>query len=74
VIYAIILGLSKQELTIEALGFSSKTSPGKIAKVEVFGVRQTPVWSQTENGLTVKVPESISGMPEYGVALKVYLA
>jgi hypothetical protein len=73
VIYAIILGLPKQEVTIEALGFSSKTSPGRIAKVEVFGARQTPVWNQTENGLTIKVPESISGIPEYGVALKAYL-
>jgi alpha-L-fucosidase len=74
VIYAIILGLPKQELTIEALGFSSKTSPGRIAKLEVFGARQTPVWNQKENGLTIKVPESISGIPEYGVALKAYLA
>jgi alpha-L-fucosidase len=74
VIYAIILGLPSQEMTIEALGFSSKTSPGRIAKVEVIGARQTSVWKQTENGLTIKVPESMSGIPEYGVALKAYLA
>jgi alpha-L-fucosidase len=74
VIYAIILGLPSQETTIEALGFSSKTSPGRIANVEVLGTRQTPVWKQTENGLTIKVPESISGIPEYGVTLKAYLA
>jgi alpha-L-fucosidase len=73
-IYAIILGLPERELTIEALGLSSKTSPGRIAKVEVFGARQAPVWNQTENGLTIKAPESISGIPEYGVALKAYLA
>jgi alpha-L-fucosidase len=73
-IYAIILGLPSQEMTIEALGFSSKTSPGRIAKVKVIGARQTSLWKQTENGLTIKVPESISGIPEYGVALKAYLA
>jgi alpha-L-fucosidase len=43
VIYAIILGLPSQETTIEALGLSSKTSPGRIAKVEVLGARQAPV-------------------------------
>jgi alpha-L-fucosidase len=74
VVYAITLGLPTQELTIEALGSSSGTSPGKIAKVEVFGARQTPVWNQSENGLTIKVPESISGIPEYGVVVKAYLA
>ena len=74
VIYAFILGLPSQEMAIEALGLSSKTSPGKIAKVEVLGSQQTPAWKQTENGLTIKVPESIAGIPEYGVTLKVYLA
>jgi alpha-L-fucosidase len=74
VIYAIILGLPSQEMTVEALGLSSKTSPGKIAKVEVLGAQQTAVWKQTESGLTIKVPESISGIPEYGVTLKAYLA
>jgi alpha-L-fucosidase len=73
-IYAIILGLPNQEMTVEALGLSSKTSPGRIAKVEVLGARHTPVWKQTEIGLTIKVPESISGIPEYGVTLKAYLA
>ena len=73
VIYAIILGLPSQEMTVEALGLSSKTSPGRIAKVEVLGARQTAVWKQTESGLTIKVPESISGIPEYGVTLKAYL-
>jgi hypothetical protein len=74
VIYAILLGLPSQETTIKALGLSSKSSPGRIAKVEVLGARQAPMWKQTENGLTIKVPESISGIPEYGVTLKAYLA
>jgi alpha-L-fucosidase len=74
VIYSILLGLPRQETTIKALGLSSKTSPGRIAKLEVLGARQTPVWKQTENGLTIKVPELISGIPEYGVTLKAYLA
>jgi len=61
-------------MTVEALGLSSKTSPGRIAKVEVLGARQTAVWKQTESGLTIKVPESISGIPEYGVTLKPILS
>jgi len=68
------LGCPRQQLTIEALGLSSKTTPGRIAKVEVSGVRQAPVWKQTENGQAITVPESSVGIPEYGVDLKAYLA
>ena len=74
VIYAILLGRLDQEATIQALGLSSATSPGKIGKVEVLGARQVPEWKQTESGLTIKVPESLPGIPEYGVTVKVYLA
>ncbi len=74
VIYAIILGLPSEETAIKALGLSGTISPGRIAKVEVLGSQQVPVWEQTENGLTVKVPEEVSGIPEYGIALKACLA
>ena len=73
-IYAILLGHPTQETTIEALGLSSATSPGKIGKVEVLGARQVPDWKQTEGGLSIRVPESLAGMPEYGVTVKAYLA
>lgn len=71
-IYAIFLGLPHQEMTIEAFGFSSAYCPGKIEKVEVLGARQSLEWQQTQRGLTIKVPELLSGIPEYGVAVKVY--
>jgi len=74
VVYAIVLGLPAQEMTIEALGLSSPNSPGKIAKVEVLGSTQAPQWKQAANGLTVKLPQGIAGIPEYGVALKASLA
>ena len=73
-VYAFILGLPSEGMTIKALGLSSPSSPGKIAKVEVLGSKQPPVWNQTENGLAIKMPEAISGIPEYGVTLKTYLA
>jgi hypothetical protein len=73
VIYAILLGHPTQETTIEALGLSSATSPGKIEKVEVLGARQLPEWKQTQNGLSIKVPPLLSGVPECAVAVKVYL-
>jgi alpha-L-fucosidase len=76
-VYAFILGLPSEGMTIKALGalgLSSPSSPGKIAKVEVLGSKQPPVWNQAENGLTIKMPEAISGIPEYGVTLKTYLA
>jgi len=74
VIYAILLGHPAQETTIQALGLSSATSPGKIEKVEVLGARQLPEWKQTPNGLSIRVPESLSGIPEYAVTVKAYLA
>ena len=74
IIYAILLGLPREEMTIEALGLSSKTSPGRIDKVEVLGAAQSPKWKQMESGLKITVPDSLPGIPEYGVALKAYLA
>jgi alpha-L-fucosidase len=73
VIYAIILGLPNQETNIQALGHSGASSPGRIEKLEVLGAREAPTWKQSENGLIVKVPKGIEGIPEYGVALKAYL-
>jgi alpha-L-fucosidase len=74
VIYAIILGLPGEEMIIEALGLSNSNSPGKIAKVEVLGSGQTPIWKQADNGLRISVPEGVSGIPEYAVTVKAYLA
>jgi hypothetical protein len=72
-IYAIILGLPSQETTIQALGLSSASSPGRIEKLEILGAHEVPAWKQTANGLTVTVPKSIAGIPEYGVTLKAHL-
>lgn len=74
VVYAILLGHPSEETTIQAFGYSSPTSPGRIEKVEVLGARQDPEWKQTQSGLSVKVPESLSGIPEFGVTVKVHLA
>ena len=74
VIYAIILGLPTQEMTIQALGLSGANSPGRIEKLEVLGARRAAAWKQTAKGLTVTVPESIAGIPEYGVTLKAHLS
>jgi alpha-L-fucosidase len=74
VIYAIVLGFPTGEMTIETLGLASTNSPGRIAKIEVLGSQKAPVWKQAEKALTIKVPEGIPGIPEYGVALKAYLA
>jgi alpha-L-fucosidase len=74
VIYAILLGRPAQETTIQALGLSTATYPGRIEKVEVLGARQVPEWRHAQNGLSIKVPESVAGIPEYGVTLKAYLA
>jgi alpha-L-fucosidase len=74
VIYVIILGLPSQEMTIQALGLSSSSTPGRIEKLEVLGTREPAAWKQSENGLIVTVPKSIAGIPEFGVALKAHLS
>jgi alpha-L-fucosidase len=74
VTYAIVLGLPREEMTIEVFGLAGANSPGRIAKIEVLGSHEAPAWNQAEKGLTIKVPAEVSGIPEYGVALKVYLA
>jgi alpha-L-fucosidase len=74
VTYAIVLGLPREEMTIEVFGLADANSPGRIAKIEVLGSHEAPAWNQAEKGLTIKVPAEVSGIPEYGVALKVYLA
>jgi alpha-L-fucosidase len=74
VVFAILLGLPTQEINIEALGLSGANSPGKIEKVEVLGAQQAPVFKQTQNGLSIKVPASLAGNPEYAVSVKTYLA
>jgi alpha-L-fucosidase len=74
VVYAILLGLPSQEITIQALGLSGTNSPGRIEKVEILGAQQMPVWKQTQAGLTIKVPELLSGIPEFAVTIKASLA
>ncbi|HKF46384.1 MAG TPA: alpha-L-fucosidase [Terracidiphilus sp.] len=74
VVYAIVLGLPAGEMNIEALGLAGANSPGKIAKVEVLGSTQAPQWRQAANGLSVKIPNGITGAPGYGVALKAWRA
>jgi len=74
VVYAIIIGLPNEEMTIEALGLSSPNAPGRIAKVDVLGSNQTPAWRQSNDGLTIKLPEGIVGIPECAVTVKTYLS
>ncbi|HEY2857155.1 MAG TPA: alpha-L-fucosidase [Terracidiphilus sp.] len=73
IVYAIVLGLPTDEVNIAALGFASENAPGKIAKVEVIGSTQRPEWRQEGSGLKVKLPQSIAGVPDYAVSLKVFL-
>ncbi len=73
-VYAITLGLPSQEITIQSLGLSNAAAPGRIEKLEVLGANEPPRWKQTETGLTVTLPKSIEGIPEFGVALKASLS
>jgi len=74
VIYAIILELRSEQMTIHALRLSVATSPGRVEKLEVPGAQEAPAWKQTANGLTVTLHKRILGIPEYGVTLTAQLA
>jgi len=71
-VYAFILGLPSEGMTIKALGLSSPSSPGKIAKVEVLGSKQPPYGTKQKMAGDQNAGSNL-GNPEYGVTLKTYL-
>ena len=56
-LYAIVLAWPERgEVTIQSLGANLKLYTGPIGSVEMLGVKETLVWSQTARGLKVRLP------------------
>ncbi|UWZ81911.1 alpha-L-fucosidase C-terminal domain-containing protein [Occallatibacter riparius] len=74
VVYAIVLGWPAEPILISSLGLSAKTSPGKIARVELLGTAERFEWRQQADALRVALPKSYRPRVDYAAALKVMLA
>jgi alpha-L-fucosidase len=67
-IYAFVMGWPEKAVVINALGFASPQSPGKIRRVELLGGKGDVKWQQDDAGLRVEMPaEKIS---DIGITLK----
>ncbi|HEY5056153.1 MAG TPA: alpha-L-fucosidase C-terminal domain-containing protein, partial [Acidobacteriaceae bacterium] len=74
VIYAHVLGWPTEAVTIQALGTSAQTNPGKIAKVELLGTGRTLTWKQAADALTVTIPQGEQPAVDYAAVFKISLS
>ena len=56
-VYAIVLGLPDKDLTIKSLGTTAKLLEKPIGNVVLLGSTEKVQWSQTADGLVVKLPQ-----------------
>ncbi len=74
VVYAIILGWPTEPVSVQALGTSAATNPGKIENVELLGTEEKVDWKQASDGLKLTLPKSYQPAANYAASLKVTLA
>jgi len=74
VIYTLVLGWPTEPFTVQSLGLSSATRPGRVAKLEVLGTDQTVNWNQQTEALSVALPKLDKLAVDYAAVLKVTLA
>jgi alpha-L-fucosidase len=74
VIYTLVLGWPTESFTVQSLGLSSATRPGRVAKLELLGTDQTINWNQQTEALRVELPKLDKLAVDYAAVLKVTLA
>jgi alpha-L-fucosidase len=74
VIYALMLGWPTAPFSVQSLGLSASTNPGKIAKLELLGTGQRVNWKQRPDALRVELPKLDKPANDYAAVLKVTLA
>ncbi len=74
VIYTLVLGWPTESFTVQSLGLSAATRPGRVAKVELLGTDQTVSWKQQTNALMVALPKLHKPAVDYAAVLRVTLA
>ena len=73
-IYALVLGWPTESFTVQSLGLSGATRPGRVAKLELLGTDQTVNWKQQTDALRVELPKLYKPAVDYAAVLKVALA
>jgi alpha-L-fucosidase len=73
VVYAIVLGWPTEAISVQSLGYSALTRPGKVAKVELLGTNTKVSWSQRADSLRVELPNGYRPEADYAAALKLTL-
>ena len=73
-IYALLLGWPTESFTVQSLGLSAATKPGKIANVELLGTDQKVSWNQQTDALRVELPKLYKPTVDYAAVLKVTLS
>jgi alpha-L-fucosidase len=74
VIYALLLGWPTESFTVQSLGLSAVTKPGRVTKIELLGTDQTVSWRQQTDALTAELPKLHKPAVDYAAVLKVTLA
>jgi alpha-L-fucosidase len=70
-LYAIVLACAQDEITIRSLAATSKIPREAISEITLLGTKEPLVWSQDEEGLTVRLPAQTAC--EHAFALRVRL-
>jgi len=73
IVYAVVLGWPAEPFTVQSLGSSAATQPGKVAKVQLLGTDERINWKQETSGLRVELPKQYRPEVDYAAALKVTL-
>jgi alpha-L-fucosidase len=58
-LYAIVLGVPKQDVAIKSLGTAAKLLDKSIGDITLLGSTEKVQWSQTADALTIKLPEKM---------------
>jgi alpha-L-fucosidase len=71
VIYMLVLGWPTESFTVQSLGLSAATRPGRVAKLELLGTDQTVSWKQQTDALRVELPKLYRPAVDYAAVLRV---
>ena len=73
VIYTLVLGWPTESFTVQSLGLSAATRPGKVAKLELLGTDQIVNWKQQTDALRIELPKLYRPAVDYAAVLRVTL-
>ena len=71
VIYMLVLGWPTESFTVQSLGLSAATRPGRVAKLELLGTDQTVSWKQQTDALRIELPKLYRPAVDYAAVLRV---